>query len=113
MTDNCSCSSHGTTAHRVLRMEAPIRSSPPAGIVALAIGLCLVLHTPAWVVLVSYQDAIQDSNSTLAVAPGTQLLRFLSWWILECIPWLANALLSFFLGGLFLYLGVASIRGIE
>mmetsp|Transcript_2343 Transcript_2343/g.4726 ORF Transcript_2343/g.4726 Transcript_2343/m.4726 type:complete len:132 (+) Transcript_2343:178-573(+) len=120
-----SSKSSSNSKNRIVRVEAPIRSSHSAGVIALVIGLCLVLHTPAWLILISHKDESivlpdgDDSQSTTTAITATTttttilLLRFLSRWLLEFTPWLANALVSFFFGGLFLYMGAATVLGIE
>jgi hypothetical protein len=94
-------------SNRSLVVRAPIRasSSVSPGTCALVLGLFLVLYTPLWMALLSYKDTLDEGSSMPT--------RFLFKWILEFTPWLANAVLSIFLGGLFLYLGWASVRGID
>lgn len=99
-----------------IETETPIRSSTtPVGLYALLIGLCLALHTPAWLVLLSYKDDItaRGDSGTDTATFSTVFLRLVSHWLLEVTPWFANALLSIFLAGLFLYLGLATILGIK
>ena len=115
-SNSISSNNNSNSNNRIVRVEAPIRSSPSAGVIALIIGLCLALHTPAWVILVSYKDAwmiLPDGDDSESTTTTTILLRFLSRWFLEFTPWLANALVSFFFGGLFLYMGAATVLGIE
>mmetsp|Transcript_113768 Transcript_113768/g.232775 ORF Transcript_113768/g.232775 Transcript_113768/m.232775 type:complete len:137 (-) Transcript_113768:675-1085(-) len=97
---------HDDAVGVVIETNRPIgpRGIPP-GVCALAIGLFLALHTPAWVVLVSYRETIRESTETTSIL----FLRFLSRWLLEFTPWFANAVLSVFLGVLFLHLGRATL----
>ena len=95
----------------VVRVEAtaPIKSSPlSTGGIALAIGTFLALHTPSWLVLVFCfeTDEHKDHHDSLPI-------RLLSRWLLDFTPWLANALLSFFLGVLCLCLGAAFLSRTE
>jgi hypothetical protein len=98
----------------VIETAQPIRSSGnPVGICALIIGLFLALHTPAWVLLVFYKEdvwSLDTTESAGTIPANTVLLRFLSRWLLEFTPWFANAMLSVFLGVLFLYLGFATLE---
>lgn len=109
-------SAANTRNHRadVIETASPIRSSGnPVGICALAIGLFLALHTPAWVVLVFYKEdawSLETTETAGTIPATTVLLRFLSRWLLEFTPWFANAMLSVFLGVLFLYLGFATLE---
>ena len=89
-------------------------SSPNFGLYALIIGLCLVLYTPTWLILLSYklddEDDIEDTTSMSTSSSQSLLLyQFISYSILEFIPWFANAMVSIFLACLFLYLGYSNI----
>ena len=88
-------------------------SSPNFGLHALIIGLCLVLYTPTWLILLSYklddEDDIEDTTSTSS-SQSLLLYQFISYSILEFIPWFANAMVSIFLACLFLYLGYSNIK---
>ena len=91
-------------------------SSPNFGLYALIIGLCLVLYTPTWLILLSYkhdddENVIEDTTSTSTSSSQSLLLyQFISYSILEFIPWFANAIVSIFLACLFLYLGYSNIK---
>jgi hypothetical protein len=96
-------------------------SSKNIGLYALIIGLCLILYTPAWLILLSYkqdendeiENEIEDTTST-STSSSSQLLlllyQFISYSILEFIPWFANAIVSIFFASLFIYLGYSNIR---
>ena len=88
-------------------------SSPNFGLYALIIGLCLVLYTPTWLILLSYkhddEDDIEDTTSTSS-SQSLLLSQFISYSILEFIPWFANAIVSIFLACLFLYLGYSNMK---
>ena len=86
-------------------------SSPVIGLYALMLGLCLVLHTPAWLILISYKEEMMQMAGENS--KSSSLIAYLSYWILEFIPWFANALLSMFLGCLMLILGYAHIYNDE
>ena len=77
---------------------------------ALAAGVVLALHTPAWVILVFCREDLAAANAPGGdgTLPGI-LLRFPARWILGFTPWIANALLSVFLGVLFVCLGAAAL----
>jgi len=79
---------------------APIRSSSETKWFPLVAGILLALHTPAWLLVVFYQESDETNGKSV-------LRTFLSKWLLEFVPWFANAGLSFFLGILFLYMGAA------
>ena len=93
-------------------------SSPNFGLYALIIGLCLVLYTPTWLILLSYkldddENVIEDTTSTSTSTSSSQsllLYQFISYLILEFIPWFANAIVSIFLACLFLYLGYSNMK---
>ncbi|OEU08377.1 hypothetical protein FRACYDRAFT_250170 [Fragilariopsis cylindrus CCMP1102] len=91
-------------------------SSHNFGVYALIIGLCLVLYTPTWLILLSYkldddENVIEDTTSTSTSSSQSLLLyQFISYLILEFIPWFANAIVSIFLACLFLYLGYSNIK---
>jgi len=106
----------------VIETTTPIRSSGnPNGVIALVIGLVLALHTPAWVLLVIYKEEVwstesesgSDADSTTAT-PGSALniylLQFFSRYLLDFTPWFANAMLSIFVGVLFVCMGRAMIE---
>ena len=89
-------------------------SSPNFGVYALILGLCLVLYTPTWLILLSYkhdddENVIEDTTSTSS-SQSLLLSQFISYSILEFIPWFANAIVSIFLACLFLYLGYSNIK---
>ena len=93
-------------------------SSPPTrsdgkrgGVCALFIGLVLALHTPLWLAMVFYKEKVWEYDSTSEpLSATTAFLRFISRWVLDFTPWFANALLSIFLGVLFLYMGMSTIQ---
>jgi len=82
-------------------------SCPAIALCALISGLGLALHTPAWVILLSYkEELLQVGGESKNIS---SLVAFVSYWILEFIPWFANALLSMFLGCLMFILGYSHI----
>ena len=84
----------------------------PGGCLALFIGLLLALHTPVWVALVFYKDKVWRVEGTESTTPSPMvaILRFLSSWLLDFTPWIANSMLSVFLGVLFLCIGFSTIQ---
>jgi di/tricarboxylate transporter len=99
----------GASHHVVIETSSPIRPrGNTGGMCALAIGLFLALHTPTWVAMVFSKEDDNGENSS-QISPSS-ILRFGSWWLLEFTPWFANALLSVFLGVLFLCMGAAILE---
>jgi hypothetical protein len=101
-------------AGRVVTIElsSPLRPPPPVGLYALAVGLLLALHTPAWILLLQYRpDSGGDGGNYSSNSFLGWLLRSASYMILEWTPWLAGSLLCFFLAGLFMYVGLAKMNG--
>lgn len=103
----------GSRRYRSVVIESSLSILPRKksdGFFALVVGLLLALHTPVWVALVFYKDKVgpdeveESPKKSLVVG----FLRFLSTWLLDFTPWFANAMLSVFLGILFLCMGFST-----
>jgi hypothetical protein len=73
----------------------------PIGIYSIWLGIFLVLHAPAWILLVSYCDKNKGIDSFL--------LSMLSYFVLKWSPWVVSVAWSLFLAGLFLFIGFAKV----
>jgi len=83
------------------------------GSFSLVIGLLLALHTPVWMALVFYKDKVWHDEVAASATkfPLVDFIRFLSTWLIDFTPWFANAMLSIFLGILFLCMGFSTRNG--
>jgi predicted O-methyltransferase YrrM len=89
---------------------SPIHSSPSFNQplwLALLIGILLILHTPAWLVLIHFTDNdTRDDTDGFPILkylkPGVKMLSVL---ILDVTPKVASTFLNIYLGGLCLYIG--------
>mmetsp|Transcript_17547 Transcript_17547/g.43767 ORF Transcript_17547/g.43767 Transcript_17547/m.43767 type:complete len:131 (+) Transcript_17547:199-591(+) len=109
------CGSKRVRRCRAVVIEASSPLLPgrnPGGCFALFMGLILALHTPVWVALVFYKDKVwhDEGTESTATSPMVAILRFLSSWLLDSTPWIANSMLAVFLGVLFLCMGLSTME---
>ena len=88
-----------------IELEEPIRPVPPLHLALLVVGLMMALHPLAWLILLHYEDTRNDFQNEWVVS----FLDAISHGILTLVPKVASSLLTFFLSGFFLYLGIVNL----
>lgn len=90
-----------------IKLKDPIRgTSFPSTCLLMTVGLLLLLYPLAWLFFLHYYEPANDESNKSTPWMGIHwLLRNVSYWILDLIPWMANAGLSLFLAAFFFYAG--------
>ena len=90
-----------------IELKDPIReTSFPSTCLLLTVGILLLLYPLAWLFFLQYYEPANENNTcTMGMGMHDHLLRCVAYWILDLIPWMANAGLSIFLAAFFFYAG--------
>ena len=90
-----------------IELKDPIRGpSFPSTCLLLTVGILLLIYPLAWLFFLQYYEpANNNSMTTTGMGIQSRLLAGVAYWILDLIPWMANAGLSIFLAAFFFYAG--------